>query len=240
MMTEKTDILRDLAIANRILARENVVNGFGHVSVRDPEDPGRYIISVSRSPELVGIGDLVTLTLEGNPVEPDDRPLYLERPIHGAIYEARTDVGCVIHNHSLSVIPFGVTGVPLRPLLHMASGLGGTIPVWDIRDEFGDTNLLVTTLDQGRDLARTLGGNSAALMRGHGCVVVGAGLRETVMKAIYLQVNASLQLAAMPLGEIAYLSDGEIETAWPDISSPNPLKRAWDYWAARADLSGID
>lgn len=228
------EIIAELVTANRILANENVVDGFGHISVRAPENAERYLISVSRSPERVVEDDIVALTLDGDPVAPDARPLYLERHIHGAIYRRRPDVTCVIHNHSLSVIPFGVTGEPLRPLVHMASGIGETIPVWDIADKFGDTDMLVTDIEQGADLAAALGGNSVALMRGHGCVVVGPELRQTVMKAIYLQVNASLVLAARSLGEIKYLSPGEIERSWTANSGPNPQARAWEYWASRA------
>ena len=241
--TDRNALIADLVTANRILAHEGVVDGFGHVSLRDPDDAGRYLISVSRSPELVDEGDIVTLGLDGAPAGPsagDTRPLYIERPIHGAIYAARADVGCIVHNHSLSVIPFGVTGAPLRPVFHMASGIGDTVPVWDIRDRFGDTDMLVTTMDQGEDLARTLAGNSVALMRGHGCVVAGAGLRDTVMKAIYLQVNAALILAARPLGDIRFLSDGEMARSWATNTGANPLKRAWDYWAARAGRAGPD
>lgn len=240
-MTDRNALIADLVTANRILAHEGVVDGFGHVSVRDPGDAGRYLISVSRSPELVDEGDIVTLGLDGAPAGPsvgETRALYLERPIHGAIYAARPDVGCIVHNHSLSVIPFGVTGAPLKPVFHMASGIGDTVPVWDIAVRFGDTNMLVTTLEQGEDLARTLAGNSVALMRGHGCVVAGAGLRDTVMKAIYLETNAALLLAARPLGEIRFLSPGEMDLSWATNTGANPLKRAWDYWAARAGRAG--
>ncbi|MDE0705843.1 MAG: class II aldolase/adducin family protein [Rhodospirillaceae bacterium] len=236
-MTDRDTLIADLVTANRILAHEGVVDGFGHVSLRDPGDAGRYLISVSRSPELVDEGDIVALGLDGEPAGPsagETRALYLERPIHGAIYAARPDVGCIVHNHSLSVIPFGVTGAPLKPVFHMASGIGDTIPVWDIRDRFGDTNMLVTTQEQGEDLARTLAGHSVALMRGHGCVVAGAGLRDTVMKAIYLETNAALLLAARPLGDIRFLFDGEMALSWATNTGANPLKRAWDYWAARA------
>lgn len=233
-MVDRVALVGELVTANRILANENVVDGFGHISVRDPDDPERYLISVSRSPERVVEGDIVTLTLDGDPVEPEERSLYLERFIHGEIYRARPDVMCVIHNHSLSVIPFSVTGEPLRPLVHMASGIGPDIPVWDIADRFGDTDMLVTNREQGADLATALEDNSVALMRGHGCVVVGPEMRQTVMKAIYLQVNATLVLQARQLGEIKYLSPGEIERSWAANSGPNPQARAWDYWAARA------
>ena len=236
-MPDRESLLADLVTANRILAHEGVVDGFGHVSLRDPEDTGRYLISVSRSPELVAEADIVTLGLDGAPAGPsagETRPLYLERPIHGAIYAVRPDIGCIVHNHSLSVIPFGVTGAPLRPVFHVASGIGDTVPVWDIGERFGDTNMLVTTMEQGADLARTLASHSVALMRGHGCVVVGEGLRETVMKAVYLEVNAALLLAARPLGDIRFLSPGEMALSWATNTGANPQKRAWDYWAARA------
>ena len=236
-MADRDTLIADLVTANRILAHEGVVDGFGHVSLRDPEDAGRYLISVSRSPELVDEGDIVTLGLDGAPAGPsagETRALYLERPIHGAIYAARPDVGCIVHNHSLSVIPFGVTGAPLKPVFHMASGIGDTVPVWDIAERFGDTNMLVTTMEQGEDLARALAGHSVALMRGHGCVVAGAGLRDTVMKAIYLETNAALLLAAGPLGDIRFLSPGEMALSWATNTGANPLKRAWDYWATRA------
>ncbi len=242
-MADRDAPIADLATANRILAHEGVVDGFGHVSLRDPDDPGRYLISVSRSPELVDEGDIVTLGLDGAPAGPsagDDRPLYIERPIHGAIYAARPDVGCIVHNHSLSVIPFGVTGAPLRPVFHMASGIGDTVPVWDIAERFGDTDMLVTGMAQGEDLARTLADRSVVLMRGHGCVVVGEGLRDTVMKAIYLETNAALLLASRPLGDIRFLSQGERALSWATNTGAGPLKRAWDYWAARAGRAGSE
>ena len=240
-MTDRDTPIADLVTANRILAHEGVVDGFGHVSLRDPEDAGRYLISVSRSPALVTGEDIVTLGLDGAPAGPsagDSRPLYIERPIHGAIYAARPDIGCIVHNHSLSVIPFGVTGAPLKPVFHMASVIGDTVPVWDIAERFGDTDMLVTTMEQGADLARTLAGHSVALMRGHGCVVAGAGLRDTVMTAIYLETNAALLLASRPLGAIRFLSAGEIDLSWATNTGANPLKRAWDHWAARAGRAG--
>ena len=225
---------QDLVTANRILAREGVVDAFGHVSIRHPERPGRYILSQSRAPELVAAGDLMEYTLEGEPLEPRGRPMYAERPIHGAVYEARPDVQAVVHNHSPAVLPFSVTAAPLRPMFHLAAIIGEGLPVWDIRDNFGDTSLLVTTMEQGRDLAACLGSGRAALMRGHGCVVAAGGLKEAVMAAIYLQVNAQLLLAALPLGDVTYLSPGEIARMSQSQVRPTSLGRAWEYWAARA------
>ncbi len=226
--------LHDLVTANRILAREEVVDAFGHVSLRHPDHPDRYILSQSRAPELVNSPDLMEYTLEGVPLDQRDRPMYSERPIHGGVYEARPDVMAVVHNHSPAVLPFGVTGVPLRPMSHMASIVGETIPVWDIRDNFTDTSLLVTTMEQGRDLAARLGPNRAALMRGHGCVVVGASLKQAVMASVYLQTNARLLLQSLPLGEVKYLSTSEIDPMAQSLARPSSIARAWEYWATRA------
>ena len=169
--------------------------------------------------------------LECRPVDQRGRTMYSERPIHGGIYEARPDVNAVVHNHAYEVIPFSVTKVKLRPLLHVAARIGGDIPVWDIRENFGDTNLLVTTMAMGRDLARCLGPRSVSLMRGHGCAVAGPNLYAAVQTSVYLMVNARLQADALKLGgEVTYLSPGEIdEMTRADAGST----RAWEYWSRR-------
>ena len=233
-MTDLDRQLQDLVTANRILAREEVVDAFGHVSIRHPERPDRYILSRSRAPELVDAPDLMEYTLEGEPLNQQGRAMYSERPIHGGVYEARPDVMAVVHNHSPAVLPFGVTGVPLRPMFHMAAVVGEPVPVWDIRDNFTNTGLLVTTMEQGRDLAARLGPNRAALMRGHGCVVVGSALKQAVMASVYLQANARLLLQSLPLGEVKYLSPNEIELMAQSLARPSSIARAWEYWAARA------
>ena len=238
-MSDFISELRDLVIANRILAQEGVVDAFGHVSIRHPDNPGRYFLSRSRSPELVTLGDLMEFTLEGDPVEQQDRAMYAERPIHGGLYESRPDVHAVVHNHSLAVIPFGVTDTPLRPLLHLAAIIGVQVPVWDIRDRFGDTNMLVTTMEQGRDLARTVGNGRVALMRGHGCVVAGASVKQAVMASIYLQVNATLLSESLRLGDVKYLSPGEVEKMSETQLRPLSGDRAWEYWKTRAGCEGI-
>jgi ribulose-5-phosphate 4-epimerase/fuculose-1-phosphate aldolase len=238
-MIALADAMRELVVANRILACEEVVDGFGHASIRHPEQPHRFIMSRSRAPALVGIDDLMVFEMHGTPVDPQGRALYAERFIHSGIYEARPDVGAVIHNHSHAVIPFSVTGVPIRPLLHIAGTIGERPPVWDIRDRFGDTDMLVVTMEQGRDLARTLGAGTVALMRGHGCVVAGRGIREAVMIAVYLQVNAKLQMDAMRLGEPRYLTQGEVGLTGAKHLTALGLDRAWEYWRQRADTSDL-
>ncbi len=234
LMNNIDEHLQELVTANRILAREGIVDAFGHVSTRHPERPDRYILSQSRAPELVDVGDLMEFNLEGDPIDQRSRTMYTERPIHGGVYEAREDVLAIVHNHSPTVVPFSVTNTPLRPMFHLAAIIGPELPVWDIRDNFQDTNLLVTTMDQGRDLARCLGGRRVSLMRGHGCVVVGKSIREVVMASVYLQVNAGLLLESMRLGEVKYLSPGEIELMSESQMRPTSQDRAWEYWAHRA------
>ena len=232
--------LQELVTANRILAREGVVDAFGHISVRHPERPDRYILSQSRAPELVDVDDLMEYTLEGDPIDQQGRTMYSERPIHGGICESRGEVMAVVHNHSPTVVPFSVTATPLRPMFHLAAIIGESLPVWDIRDNFQDTSLLVTTMEQGRDLARCLGGRRVSLMRGHGCVVTGKSIREVVMASVYLQVNAGLLLESLRLGEVKYLSPGEIGLMSASQVLPTSQERAWEYWANRAGRANQD
>jgi ribulose-5-phosphate 4-epimerase/fuculose-1-phosphate aldolase len=227
-----------LATANRILATEGVVDAFGHISARHPERPDRYLLSRSCSPALVTADDIMEFDLSGEVVGPDDRKPYLERFIHGGVYEARPNVQSVVHNHSHQLIPFGVTGTPIRPLIHVAGSIGQQAPVWDIRDRFGDTSLLVTNMDQARDLAAGLGANTAVLMRGHGAVVTGDSVRSAVLTAIYLQINAGLDLQARQLGEVKYLSPGEIALSDETLLAENPATRAWAYFEARSRVAG--
>lgn len=231
------DILRNLVIANRILAHEGVVDAYGHISVRHPERSDRFFLSASRSPELVTLDDIIEYDLDCNPVDLRDRVQYTERPIHGGIYRSRPDVMSVVHNHAYEVIPFTVTqGVRLRPVLHLAAGLGTEVPVWDIRDRFGDTNLLVTTAAQGADLAQGLAANRVVLMRGHGAAVAGASIQDAVHTSVYLKVNALLQAEAMRMGgDLVYLSDGEIAEMRKSTAGH---ARAWEYWTRRAGVTG--
>jgi ribulose-5-phosphate 4-epimerase/fuculose-1-phosphate aldolase len=233
-------LLTDLVIANRILAHEDVVDGFGHVSVRHPQDPQRYLMARSRSPELIGLEDLLEYHLDGTPVLPTTLPLFVERAIHGGIYEQRPDVHAICHNHADAVIPFSVTDEPLRPLVHVAASIGERVPVWDIADASGDgTDLLVRTIEQGRSLAAALDGGRVALLRGHGSVVAGANLRDVTMTSIYLKRNAALQLAARQLGAIRFLSPAETARAAEVHTVPAVVGRAWEYWRARAGFGGI-
>jgi ribulose-5-phosphate 4-epimerase/fuculose-1-phosphate aldolase len=233
----EADALRDLVIANRILSNENVVDAYGHISVRHPRDPSRFFLARSLAPDFVQKRDIMEFDLEGNIVGKDARQPYLERFIHAAIYEARPEINSVVHAHAEDVLPFGITTTKLHPVIHSGAFIGHDVPVWDIADKFGDrTNLLVTNPAQGRDLARTLGANSVALMRGHGFAAAGRSIVEVVRISIYLPRNARTQLAAATLGgEVKPLSAGEIDNRITTYKPYSPETwRAWEYWSARA------
>ena len=230
----------DLVIANRVLAHENVVDAYGHVSVRDPRDPQRFYLARSLAPQLVEPGDIMAFDLEGNALGGDRRQPYLERFIHAAVYEARADVLSVVHAHAEDVLPFGITAAPLRPVIHSGSFMGEQVPVWDIRERFGDTNLLVTNLAQGRDLTKTLSAHSVALMRGHGFVAAARSLIEVVRMSVYVPRNARVQYRAMQLGEPKALSAGEISARNAGYQPDSPeTRRAWEYWATRAGCAHL-
>ena len=230
-------LIQDLVIANRILAREEVVDAYGHVSVRHPDNSDRFLIARSLAPELVGREDIVELDLDGQPVHDEHRSLYLERFIHAAIFAARPDVMAVVHAHAEDTLPFGIAqGTKLRPVIHSGSFIGTEVPVWDIADNFGDTNLLVTSMRQASDLAKCLGGNSVALMRGHGFASAAHSLIEVVRLSVYLPRNARALMRAMQLGgEIKYLPQGEIEARNRGYR-PYSVEtwRSWEYWANKA------
>jgi len=231
-------LYHELAVANRICAHEGVLDAFGHVSMRHPSDPSRYVLSRSRAPELVEPGDLLEFTLDSEPVTPPAAALYSERVIHGEIYKARPDVMAVCHHHSPAVLSYCITGEPLVPVYHLGAVIGPDVPFWDQRDEFGDTNLLVRTADEGASLARALGSHPMVLMRRHGATVVGGNLRELVFRTIYSCRNAEYQTQAKVVGALTSLSPGEIAMAGALQQQPNTVSRAWEYWVMRLDRRG--
>jgi ribulose-5-phosphate 4-epimerase/fuculose-1-phosphate aldolase len=222
----------DLALANRILYDRGVVDGFGHVSVRDEQNPQRFLLARNMAPALVTADDVMAFALDGTALDGDVRAPYLERFIHGSIYRARPDVNAVVHSHSPAVIPFGiVAGAAMRPVFHMASFLGaGETPVFEIRDAAGpDNDMLVRDEALGDALARTLGSHTVVLMRGHGSTTVGRTLREAVFRAVYTEVNARLQREAMLMGgAVTFLS--ELESERSSQSNAGQIERAWELW----------
>jgi len=230
-MSDISQLKDDLVTANRILADNNVLDSFGHVSIRHPEKPDHFLMSRARAPMCIEIGDIMEFTLDGKVVGPEPGKPYSERFIHGAVLEARPEVMAVVHNHSANIVPFSIVkAARFGAVMHMASPVGGHVPNWDIRDHFGDcTNLLVTNMEMGRDFAKTLGQRTMAMMRGHGSVVVGKSLREAVFTAVYMEVNAQMLGKALTWGEVTYLSDGEI-TANTNGRGGFTLERGWENW----------
>jgi ribulose-5-phosphate 4-epimerase/fuculose-1-phosphate aldolase len=223
-------LIDDLVTANHILVTEGILDGYGHVSVRDPANPNHYFLSRSLAPGLVTGADIVEYDLDSNPVG-DDRAGYKERFIHGEIYKARPDVMAVVHDHSPAVIPFSISSVPLRAVSHMGAFIGEGVPVFEIRDVDGMTDMLVSTPKRGRALATVLGNHPAALMRGHGAAVVGVSVMEVVGRAIYLDLNAKAQEQAMLLGgSVKYFEPEEARKA----GSQDGFERAWGIWKRKA------
>ncbi|MFI5268270.1 MAG: class II aldolase/adducin family protein [Chloroflexota bacterium] len=233
-------LLRQLVIANRVLARHGVVDSYGHVSIRHPDHPDRFVMSRARAPELITADDFQTYNLEGDELNGDERKPYSERFIHGGVYEVRPEVMAICHNHSPSVIPFGTTSLKLRPIFHMAGGIGNDVPVWDIADEFGHgTDLLVCNVAMGRSLARALGARPVALMRGHGSVVTATSVPNVVSVAFYMEQNARLATLAeiMGKGDVHYLSDAEARATGQVQLLPNSAGRAWEAWCAQVGMT---
>jgi HCOMODA/2-hydroxy-3-carboxy-muconic semialdehyde decarboxylase len=225
-------VTEDIVIGSRVLAEFGVLDGFGHVSARDPNNPNHFLMSRSLAPALVTADDIMAFDLDGNAVDPRGRSVFLERFIHSEIYKARPDVMSVVHTHSPGVIPFSVTQVPLRPMYHNAAFLAAGTPVWDIRKDFGETDMLVRDGARGKSLVDVLGDKPVVLMRGHGDVTVGPSVKMAVFRAYYTDVNARLQSQALALGgEVNYLTPGEGAKA--DAVNFVVLDRIWGLWKMR-------
>ena len=230
--------IEDVVAAYRVLAAHGIIDAYGHVSVRSEANPNQYLLARSLAPEIVQASDIVTYDLDSNPLDANGRDSVKERFIHGEIYRARPDVTSVVHNHSPTVVPFSVTGVPLLPLFHMASFVGQGVPLFEIRDFARNTDLLVSNAMLGAGLAKVLGGSPAAIMRGHGAVVVGENVARAVGRSVYLEMSAKMQLQAIalagPNGSITCLDDGEVQASVP----AQDYYRAWPMWREKA-LAGL-
>ena len=228
------ECFEDLVAAYRILATHGVIDAYGHVSMRSPDNPQRYFIARSLAPEIVQVEDIMEYDLDSKPLDERGRESVRERYIHGEIYKARPEVNAIVHNHSPTVVPFSCTNAELQPIFHMSAFIGLGVPVWDIRDAQEGTDLLVKTPELGAHLARELGDHPAALMRGHGSVVVGENLQRAVGRTIYLEMNARMQLNARllagPDGDIVFMDDREVAA---NVSWQN-YDRAWHLWKTKA------
>ena len=231
-------LVEKLVYANRILYDQGIVDGLGHVSVRHDSVPGVYLLSCNRAPGLVQRGDIVCYNLDGDAVsETTERP-YLERFIHSEIYKARPDVQSVLHSHSPAVLPYCCVDRPLRPVIHMGAFLGDAVPVYEIRDKHGDsTDLFGNAQDVCADIAEALGTYPVVLMARHGVVNVGNSIREVVYRAIYLELNASIQTTSLQVGKINYLTPGEIDMAGKLVGAQ--IDRGWEHWSQRLKWAGM-
>ena len=225
-----TNQIEDLVAADRILAAHDIFDAYGHVSVRSESNPQRYFMSRSLAPALVTAGDILEFDLDSNAIAANGPALFLERFIHGEVYKARPDVKAVVHCHTPSLIPFGATDVPLRAMFGLAGFIAEGVPVFEIRKTAGMTDLLIRDAARGKALAQALGNKPAALMRGHGAVVVGASLPLVVGRCVYLDMNARVQAQAMALSKnVTYLTPEEGK-----ISVADDYRRAWELWRRQA------
>ena len=225
-------LIDDLVVASRILAKHGVLDAWGHVSMRHPKNPERYLLSRARAPALVSAEDIMEFDLDSNPVDQRDRRMFLERFIHGSAFKARPDVNAVVHSHSPTVIPFSVTDQPLKAISHIASFLAKGCPCFEIRDVGLTQGLLVTNNKQGAALAKVLGDGPVALMRGHGNLVVAGDIPRAVHRALYTEVNAQQLVTALSFGRpITYIAEDE-------ISDPKRLGDSWEVWKKEAMENG--
>jgi HCOMODA/2-hydroxy-3-carboxy-muconic semialdehyde decarboxylase len=230
--------MADLAAAGRILVTQGVMDGFGHVSLRHPGAPNRYFMARSIAPALVTPDDIIEYDLDSNPCNANGRGSFLERFIHGEIFKARPDVMSVVHSHSPSVIPFGLVKVPMQAMFHNAAFLAAGVPVFDIREKFGATDMLIGNGAKGVALAQSMGKKDIALMRAHGSVACGPTLQTAVFRAVYTEVNARVQHWTNALGGGAPMAalDSE-EGLLADAVNQTAGMRAWDLWRSQVRVA---
>ena len=238
MADQLTEARRELALANRIVANEGVIDAFGHVSMRHPTNPKRYLLSRSRAPELVEPDDFIEYDLDSQPLREPGVGQYSERVIHGEIYKARPEVMAVCHHHCPAFMPLLATGIDYIPVFHLGAVGGIKPPFWDQHDEFGDTNMLVVKPEEGASLARALGPHWMVLMKRHGVTVAGTGVRDCVFRCVFSARNAEYQVRAMTIGTASSLSPGETELAGGISKKTTGLDRSWEYWSMRVAKAG--
>jgi ribulose-5-phosphate 4-epimerase/fuculose-1-phosphate aldolase len=227
--------INDLVIANRILAHHGVFDEYGHVSVRHPDDPRRFLLARDCPAAFVEPGDIIEFTLDGAPAGDDNRPLCAERFLHGAIYAARGEVNAVLCAGSEDVLPFSITPTPLRAMLGTVGDMGTSVPVWDIAEKFGaDTDLLVSSMERARDLAQRLGNHRVVLRRGVGFVTTGRTLNHAVRTSVYIPKNARTLAQSLQFGPVRPISQGEVDQRLALDPESNAMRRGWEYWAREA------
>ncbi|MAY60997.1 MAG: class II aldolase [Rhizobiales bacterium] len=239
-MTTTTDarqtVFEELVTATKILLHEGILDTFGHISARDPEDPNSFFLAQKLAPSHITTADIQRFNLDGE--TSDNRPSYLERYIHSEIYKARPDVNCVLHSHSPAVLPYCFTDRPLRPVTHMGAFMGEAVPVYEIRDKHGDaTDLFGGGHEVCADIAEALSDFPVVLMARHGVVNVGKSVREVVFRAFYTEQEAAALTAGLQIGNVKYLSPGEVETAGKLVGAQ--IDRGWDHWTMTLRQAGL-
>jgi len=235
-------IIDDVVVANRILANENILDGLGHISARNPQRPDHFFLARDLAPGLVTSADLVEYDLDGNPVDAKAPQGYRERYIHAAIFKARRDVNAVVHSHMPSILPYTDSTVALRPMYHMAAFLVPGVPMFEIRTVQGQEGMLIDNNKVATALAQTLGNKTVALIRGHGAVIVGTTVPDAVSNAIFLDVNARVQSQAIALGggKLSYLTQADVgaptanQQPATQPGAPGYYPRSWGIWKQNA------
>lgn len=236
MSSARQKVFEELVTATKILLYEGILDTFGHISARDPEDPHSFFLAQKLAPSRIAVGDIQRFNLEGETT--DNRPSYLERYIHSEIYKARPDVQCVLHSHSPAVLPYCFTDTPLRPVTHMGGFMGEVVPVYEIRDKHGDaTDLFGGSREVCADIAESLGDQTVVLMARHGVVNVGSSVRQVVFRAFYLEQEAAALTTGLQIGNVNYLSPGEVKAAGNLVGAQ--IDRGWDHWTQRLKEAGL-
>jgi ribulose-5-phosphate 4-epimerase/fuculose-1-phosphate aldolase len=234
-----SELRAELALGNRIVANEGIIDSFGHLSMRHPDNPNHYLLSRSRAPDLVTADDFIEYDLDSNPVGGTDKPQYSERVIHGEIYKARPDVNSVSHHHCPAFMPLLANRMDYVPIFHLGAVGGIKPPYWDQHDEFGDTNMLVIKPEEGASLARALGPHWLVMMNRHGVTVAGTSVKDCVFRCVFSARNAEYQVRALSIGtNIASLTPGEAAAAGGISAKTTGLTRSWEYWAMRVAHAG--
>lgn len=222
-------------LANRIMANEGLVDAFGHVSVRNPENPNTFFQSRSCSPEFVTVDDIIEIDLDGNVVSDTKARPYGERFIHSEILKQRPDMNAVFHGHPAEVVALSATDIPYIPITHTGAVFYEEVPVYNDYD-ITNATLICTPAEAGR-VARCIGKTRACLMKNHGYIVVGEGIVEMVMGAVFFRDNcrALTQAYVLGNGKISRMS-AEMGRAAIEkhIKHQGVLERTWNYWLERA------
>lgn len=230
-LTRPYELLEQIVTATRVLVHEGVMDVFGHIALRDPTDSGTFWLGRAGAPARLTAADLLPFNLDGAPLEATDAPLFSERFIHAAVFRADDQAQASCHHHAASLMPYCMGGRPLVALSQTGAWMGGEVPLWDSRKNFGNTNMLVTTMEQAADLVGALGPGRIVLLRGHGVLVTGISAEDVVFRCIHACREAETLTAALSLGPVISLSPGEISLA--GTPAPAALQRGWDHWTAR-------